>query len=482
MGLLVANGSIDNVNSSSSHTLSVGFQPKAGFFWFQAVNSSDVNEDDNFFSIGFWTYENNSSTYQCHAFWRAEGSSATSYAAVFTDCVAAYINTATRQQYINVTNVSSSGITIGINPTRTNAFKHRLYWVLFGGNVQAYCGGVSIPNNTTWSPITVTGHGFDVSFSVLTPTQSTTPSTILFSAFTVAHHDKAAGVYRYSTHGIAQGTGNNVHDVSSGSAVKVYRHGSTSNYISVKNTNSNTDLYITREYTDLPNASTFSYLSLRNVSASSDGFVMNNSSTSEESKSYTFPNSPVFFMALASCWGSNTSTKLIPCAISSIVYSSSSGSQAFSITKYPGLAIYDYSSSDKCFITHNTNYYNISQSYWKFVSYNSSTNTWNYGLKAPLSSTYVPMFILGLSDPVFVLSVTSNSRKDLECEAQSESDVQRIQQFECSTFRRHTVQTDPHGSFEWTGFTRKETVLFVIQFVRAGQYIATTSVPRTSHE
>jgi hypothetical protein len=365
-------------------------------------------------SIGFWADVGGSFVNQCHA--TSRSSSGASYLAAFTDCIAAYIDTITRRKYVSVTGVSSTGLTLTVySPTYDSNYKRRLHWLLFGGDIEVSCGRVLIPNNETWNPITATGAGFDVLFSSWVSTQSSTVSHRPGGQITLctAHHDKMAGVYRYTTNDIVKdGVGTDLHEVGSGTTAKIYFNSTGDYYVTIANTNNNNDITITRNYPISMGACTFSYLSLKNIPAWSDRFMINNSTSSEESKTYTLPTSSSFFMAITSAWDSNTYyTRNVSAGTSAILYDASSGSQAFSITKY-GNSIYDYSSQNMCYIVPRiSGSYNINHSYWKFLNYNN--NVWSYATKAPSGGLYTPVFILGLGEPAVVIGVPSNSQKTL---------------------------------------------------------------------
>jgi hypothetical protein len=233
MPVQIAHGFIDNLYSSSTHTLSVGFQPKAGVFWAVIVSSStNAYQNENIASIGFWSYIGSSHVHQCHAAYRS-GSSA-SYVAAYTDCIAAIIDFSSRFNYVYVTGVSSNGITINIYSTSGgSSTKYRLHWVLFGGDVTVSCGRILVPSGSSWSPISVTGGGFDVLFSSYASTQSTTPTNKHPVALCITHHDKAAGVYRYTTNGISNEVYRTFQEVGEGTSARIYLSESSSNYITI---------------------------------------------------------------------------------------------------------------------------------------------------------------------------------------------------------------------------------------------------------
>jgi len=411
MSSYIACGFIDDFNSSTSHTLSVGFQPKGGVFWFLPASNTNQSEDNTPFSIGFWAYIGNSHVQRCHATHRSQSGSGE--LAAYTDCVAAFISSGSRLQYLSVTGVSSTGLTLTLDQTRNYSYKRRLHWILFGGDIQVSCGHLNTPNNASWSPITATGHGFDVLFASFIGTQSSSPSTGFPLSFCIAHHDKAANVYRFSTHTASCNNNYFDHEIGSGTAAKIFVAQYSFTYINIDNVNNGNDLRISRNYSgsSYTRSSTFSYLSIRSIPAWSDRFTVGSSSTWEEQKSYTLAQAKPFFMATTLTWGLNTYERItVNQAFSTIMYSTTTGSTAFSIVRLSN-SIYNYSSSDKAHIVYNSSSMSINSSYWKFVSY--SGNTWNFATRAISSGLYIPVFILGLGDISVTLQATSNSQKYL---------------------------------------------------------------------
>lgn len=419
MPVYVAHGVINNINASSTTTLSVGFQPKAGVFWFVPV-SVDTNEAtyDNHAGVGFWAYINNSHVHRCHAAWRSV--LYTSYVAVYTDCIVAVIGTNVRYSYFYVSDVSSTGLTITREGELGDSYRNwRVHWILFGGDVQVSCGSVSIPNTANWDPITVSGSGFDVLFSSFVGTQNSSPTNASPLCFCAAHHDKAANTYRYSTHAISQNSISIRHDTTAETNVKIYRSNEASNYIAIDNVNNNNDLRITRNYTAGGNSATFSYLSLRGIRAWSSVSSISSMTTSEVSRTYTFSRALSVFMALTSAWGGGASNaRIISSALSAIFHSPPSETHAFSISKYTQSTyvqyIYDYSSSDQANVPHSSGSTNITSSYWRHSSFNIGSKVWNYATKSPFSSTIdLPIFILAMGTELVGLDASSNSQKSL---------------------------------------------------------------------
>jgi hypothetical protein len=413
MPVNVAHGMLNNFNSATTHTLSVGFQPKAGVFWFLPVdgtyNSSSSNTE---FSVGFWARSGSSDVQRCHAAYRS--ASGASYFAFYTDCIAAVINTSSRSQYVYVSGVSATGLTLTVNTIINNTYNLRLHWILFGGDIQATCGHVSIPMGWTWNPITVSGAGFDVLFSSFVETQRSTPDAKYTFASCIAHEDRVAGTCRYTINHTGDGGGAQLHEVGSGTGAKVYMSSNSDYYMLVENVNNYNDLRLSRGPYGAFNASTFSYLSLKNIPAWSSMYNIYNATNSEEAKSFTLPKASSFFMAVASAWDSNSSYfRTIQGAFSTIMYSPQSGSRAFAVTKV-GTTIYNYSSLDRTYVVHiqGTSWNdNINTWYWRHVSY--SGGTWNYATRTRAGSLYVPVFILGLGDTAYELLVSSNSQRSL---------------------------------------------------------------------